>query len=93
MASAQSLVKIKRIDEAPAGEGPAATLARARGALDRGDLASAVKEVESLDGPAREAFSPWLGEAHARLGADETLTRLEGALLVSMGGDAQTTQP
>ena len=85
MASAQSLVKIRRIDEAPAGEGPGAALARAKAALDKGDLAAAVKEVETLDGAPREAFSAWLGQARARLGADETLTRLEGVLLVSHG--------
>lgn len=93
IASAQSLVKIRRIDEAPAGDGPAATLARAKAALDQGDLAAAVKDVETLDGATREAFSAWLGEARARLGADQTLTRLEGVLLVSLGGDGQITQP
>ncbi len=36
MASAQSLVKIRRIDEAPAGEGAEAALARAKSALDNG---------------------------------------------------------
>ncbi len=85
MASAQSLVTIRRIDEAPTGDGPAATLARAKAALDQGDLAAAVKDVETLDGAPREAFSAWLGEARARLGADETLIRLEGVLLVSHG--------
>jgi hypothetical protein len=93
MASAESLVKIRRIDDAAIGEGPAATLARAKAELDKGDLASAVKEVEMLDGASRDAFSAWLGQAHARLSADETLTRLEGLLLVSMGGDAQVPQP
>ena len=93
MASAQSLVTIRRIDEAPSGDGPAATLARAKAALDQGELAAAVKDVETLDGATREAFSAWLGEARARLGADQTLTRLEGVLLVSLGGDGQTTQP
>ena len=88
MASAQSLVKITRIDDAATGEGPGGELARAKAGLDKGDLASAVKEVEMLDGAPREAFSAWLGQAHARLSADETLTRLEGLLLVSMGGDA-----
>jgi hypothetical protein len=89
LASAQSLVTIRRIDEAPAAEGPAATLARAKAALDQGDLAAAVKEIETLDGAMREAFSAWLGEARARLGADQTLTRLEGILLVSMSGEGQ----
>jgi hypothetical protein len=93
MTSAESLVKIKRIDEAADGEGPGAALARAEIELGKGDLASAVKEVETLDGAPRDAFSAWLGQAHARLSADETLTRLEGLLLVSMGGDDQAPQP
>jgi hypothetical protein len=88
-ASAQSLVTIRRIDEAPTGEGPDASLARAGAALGKGDLAGAVQEVETLEGPAREVFSLWLGQARARLGADAILTRLEGVLLVSMGGAAQ----
>ena len=92
MASAQSLVKIRRIDEQPTGEGPAATLAHAKADLDQGELAAAVKEVEMLDGTTRESFSAWLGQAQARLGADETLTRLEGVLLVTLGGDAETPQ-
>jgi hypothetical protein len=93
MASAESLVKIKRIDEPATGEGPGAALARAKAALDKGDLALAVKEVETLDGAPRDAFSAWLGQARARLSADETLTRLEGLLIVSLSGDDQAPQP
>lgn len=92
MASAESLVKVRRIDDDTTGEGTAAALARAKSELDKGDLASSVKDVEMLDEASRDAFSAWLGQAHARLGADETLTRLEGLLLVSMGGDAQLPQ-
>lgn len=93
MASAESLVTIKRIDEAPAGEGASAALARAKSALNNDDLAVAVREVETLQGKPREAFSSWLGEARARLAAAETLTRLEGALLISLSGEAEATQP
>jgi hypothetical protein len=93
MASAESLVKIRRIDEAPAGEGAQAALSRAQKALDNDDLAVAVKEVETLQGKPREAFASWLGEARARLSAGETLTRLEGALLISLSGDAEATEP
>ncbi len=92
MASAQSLVTIKRIDEPTTGEGPDAALARAKAALDQGDLATAVKEVETLDSAPREAFAPWLGQAHARLSADETLIQLESALLVSVGSNPQAPQ-
>lgn len=91
LAGAQSLVTVKRIDEEPAGEGPPAALARAEAALDHGDLASAIKQIETLTGAPREAFADWLGGAHARLGADEILTRLEGQLLLTMSGDE--TQP
>jgi hypothetical protein len=89
MASAQSLVTIKRIDEPTTGQGPGAALARAKAALDNGDLAAAAKEVETLDGAPREAFAAWLGQAHARLSADETLIQLESALLVSVGSNPQ----
>jgi len=92
MAGAQSLVKIKRIDETSAAEGADAALVRAGKALDHGDLAVAVKEVETLEGPAREAFSTWLDQAHARLAAGDTLTRLEGALLISVSGEAETSK-
>ena len=92
MASAQSLVTIKRIDEPTTGQSPGAALARAKAALDKGDLAAAVKEVETLDGAPREAFAAWLGQAHARLSADETLIQLESALLVSVGSNPQAPQ-
>ena len=93
IASAESLVTIRRIDEPPAGEGAEATLSRAQKALDHDDLAVAVKEVETLQGKPRETFASWLGEARARLSAGEALTRLEGALLISLSGDAETTEP
>jgi hypothetical protein len=89
MASAQSLVTIKRLDEPTTGQGPGAALARAKAALDQGDLAAAVKEVETLDSASREAFAAWLGQAHARLSADETLIQLESTLLVSVGSNPQ----
>jgi hypothetical protein len=81
-------VTIKRIDEEPAGEGPSAALAKAKAALDKGDLADAIKQVETLEDAPRQAFSAWLGAAHARLGADAIMTRLEGLLLLSMSGDS-----
>jgi hypothetical protein len=68
-------------------------LARAEAVLDKGDLATAVKEVGTLQGAPRDAFSGWLDQARARLGADETLKRLESLLLVSVGGDAEPAQP
>jgi hypothetical protein len=93
MASAASLVKIHRVDEAATGDTPGAVLARAEAALDKGNLAASVKEVETLEGAPGDAFSVWLDQARARLGADGTLKQLEGLLLVSVGGGAEPAKP
>jgi hypothetical protein len=85
MASAESLVKVKRIDAEAEGDTPEAALARAAAKLDQGDLAASVKEVETLQGAQAAAFAGWLDQAKARLGADETLQRLQTLLLTSLG--------
>jgi hypothetical protein len=86
MASAESLVKVRRVDETAEGSSTGAVLARAGAQLEKGDLEAAVKQVETLQGAPREAFAKWLGAAKARLDAEATLQRLENALLVSLGG-------
>jgi hypothetical protein len=93
MASAESLVKVRRVDATATGDTPSAVLARAEAALDKGDLATAVKEVGTLQGAPRNAFSGWLDQARARLDAEETLKRLESLLLVSVSGGAEPAQP
>lgn len=90
MASAESLVKIRRIDENAEGNTPGAVLARAGAELEQGDLPDAVKEVETLEGAPRAAFATWLDQAQARLGAEQTLQRLQNILLVSLGGNASS---
>jgi hypothetical protein len=86
--SAQSLVKIRRLDAPETGDEPSAVLARARAKLQESDLAASVKEVETLEGVKRESFAAWLDQARARLAAGEALKQLEGRLLVSVGGAA-----
>jgi hypothetical protein len=90
-ARAQSLVTIRRLDEAATGDEPAAVLARAKADLGKGQLAESVKEIEMLDGAPRNAFAAWLDQARIRLDAEDELKRLEGRLLVSVGGAAQQT--
>ena len=60
LASASTLIKVKRVDEAATGDSPSAVLARAEALLDKGDLAGSVKQVETLQGGPRDAFSTWL---------------------------------
>ena len=86
VASAESLVKVRRVDADAKGDGPGAVLARAEAQLEQGNLAACVSEVETLQGAQRAAFADWLDQAQARLGADKTLQRLESILLVSLGG-------
>ncbi|HUT49977.1 MAG TPA: mitofilin family membrane protein, partial [Alphaproteobacteria bacterium] len=86
LGSAESLVKVRRIDETAEGDSTGAVLARAGAQLEKGDLQTAVKEVEALQGPPREAFAKWLNAAKARLDAEVTLQRLQNTLLVSLGG-------
>lgn len=85
LGSAESLVKVRRIDENAEGDSTEAVLARAGAQLEKGDLEAAVTEVEKLQGPPREAFAKWLGAAKARLDAEATLQHLENVLLVFLG--------
>jgi hypothetical protein len=92
LASASTLVKVKRVDEAATGDSASAVLARAEALLDKGDLAGSVKQIETLDGAPREAFSTWLDEAKARLSADAILQRLEATLLASASTASEKAQ-
>jgi len=92
VASAESLIKIRRVDAEAEGDAPDAVLARAEAQLEQGNLARSVKEVETLQGLQRAAFAIWLDQARARLGADETMQRLQNILLVSLSGSPAPNQ-
>lgn len=66
---------------------PTSGLTRASAALNAGDLALAVKEVESLDGYAADTCRDWLAAAKERLRVLQTLQVLEahvGTVVASM---------
>jgi hypothetical protein len=89
MASAKSAISIRRIGADVAGDEPSAVVARAEAALNQGDLAAAIKEVETLPAPSRDAFAGWLDEARARASANDTLSKLESTVLASLGGNPE----
>ena len=60
-------MSIRRVGEDAGSAEPGAVLARAETALNQGDLAAAIKEVEALPTPARDAYAGWLDDARARL--------------------------
>jgi hypothetical protein len=90
IASARSAVSIRRIDASATESEPSAAAARAEAALKQSELAAAIKEVETLPAPSRDAFAGWLDDAHARASANDTLTKLESTVLASLGGGAGT---
>lgn len=92
LASASSLIKIKRVDEAATGDAPSAVLARAEALLDKGDLGGALKQLATLQGAPRDAFTAWLDDANARASADDVMQRLEAALLASAAGTSDKAQ-
>lgn len=90
--SAQSLVKVRRIDQEADGTGPDAILARADAKLEAGKLHEAVLEVEKLRGPQAKIFGPWIDDALARLDANTALQRLQDALLASLASSDGASQ-
>ena len=84
IASAKSAVSIRRVGETAAGAEPQAIVTRAKAALDQGDLAAAIKDVEALPAPDRDAYAGWLDDARVRLSANATLSALESAVLASL---------
>lgn len=73
---AQSLVSIRQGDEVLVGDPAAGVVARARRALDAGDLAGAVGILGGLNPPAAQAMSVWLSDARALLAARAALSDL-----------------
>ena len=66
---AEELVTVRQGDRVLVGNPAAGVLARARGALDAGDLAGAVAAVSGLSGPPAAAMAAWLADAQALLAA------------------------
>jgi hypothetical protein len=88
MASAKSAISIRPIGADATGDEPPAVLARAEAALNQGDLAAAIKGVESLPASTRDAFADWLADAQARASANDILSKLESTVLAFLGGGA-----
>jgi hypothetical protein len=70
------LVTVRPVGDDVRGDTAEARVARAEAALDKGDLASAVAELDQLDGRPAEAAAGWLSQAKLRLGADQAVAKL-----------------
>jgi hypothetical protein len=68
-ARAQDLVTLRQGDHVIVGDPAAGVLARARAALDAGDLAGCVAALNALSGPAAAAMASWKAQAQGLLDA------------------------
>ncbi|MBY0422604.1 MAG: hypothetical protein K2Q06_09890, partial [Parvularculaceae bacterium] len=80
MARLESLVSV-RPARPVSGSDPKAVISRAEDQLDKNALEKAVRELETLKGPASEAFATWLSDARGRLAVDQAIEEINGVLL------------
>jgi hypothetical protein len=72
-AKAQDLVTLRQGDHVILGDPAAGILARARAALNAGDLTGAVSALSALSGPAAAAIAEWKAQAQGLLDARKAL--------------------
>ncbi|WP_411816941.1 mitofilin family membrane protein [Hyphococcus sp. DH-69] len=79
MARAKNIISV-RPAEPRAGDSAAAIISRADAALDDGDVAYALIEIEKLSDAAQESMKDWIADATARANASATLRALDARL-------------
>lgn len=86
----RALVIIRRVDGAKsAGDDPTdQAIGEAQAALNKSDLAGAVKALGALNGAAADAAQPWLKDAQQRLDAEQTIAKLSRDLAGDMAAGA-----
>ncbi|KAA0573976.1 hypothetical protein FZ983_28990 [Azospirillum sp. B21] len=90
-----TLVTVRREGGGVVGTTSDAVVARAEAALNEGNLAKAVEELSTLQGPAAQTAAPWLTDAKARLAADQAARQLNDraiALMTTAAGGKGTAQ-
>jgi hypothetical protein len=70
------IVTVRPVGDDVSGDGPLERLARAEGALKRGDLAKTVDEISGMTGEPAKRAATWLAQAQARLTLDGASARL-----------------
>ncbi len=81
-------IRWRRTDQLE-GSGVQAIVARAEVRVKAGNFAAAVKELESLDGPAREAAADWIEAARGHTQVKAVLAGLQTAAISRLSGTGQ----
>jgi hypothetical protein len=84
-ANAGRLVRIRRVGE-PAGDDPAAVLARIEVKAARADIASVRNDIAALPAKARAVAEPWSRKVPARDAADKAARKLVADSAAALGG-------
>ena len=78
------LVSVRRIGGDSAGDSVDAIVARTEADLADGDLAGAVTEAATLQGPAGDVVAPWLVDARALLAAEDAVAAINTRALAAL---------
>jgi len=78
------LVTIRKIDGLPGMDSVDARISRAQSSLGEGDLANVISVIEALEGPAAEAFAPWLEDARTYVAIETALDDLYGSVIAAL---------
>ncbi|WP_029009479.1 mitofilin family membrane protein [Azospirillum halopraeferens] len=84
-----TLVTVRRQGGGVVGDSAEAVVARAEAAVREGSLTDAVRELETLRGPAAEVAADWVQAARARLAADTAMNTLSGRAIALLGEGAR----
>ena len=79
-------LKVRRVGADIEGDDPAAVAARAEAALQDGDVAKAIQEVEALEGEDAARFAEWLKKAKAAAAATNDLDAVQKAAIAAADG-------
>ncbi len=83
-ASAERLVRIRPIDEAP-GDDPTTIIARVEAKAARSDITGALAELAKLPAPLRAPAEEWIKKAQARTGVVDLSRRFASDALAALG--------
>lgn len=81
-----NLLQVEKDGELVTGTETQAAVVQAQNALGSGDLASAIAQIQSLDGPSAAVVGPWLQKAQAAMAAGDLKQTLSGVLSSSAAG-------
>jgi len=92
LASAKSVVKVRRVDQGADEKGVEASVARMEQALKAGKLADVTTEAGKLSEQARAPAAAWLEKVNARAAVERAITAIEQELKASLSTQSPSMQ-